>query len=862
MSSAHRTTVRRGSNPISRRASSSTFKFQECDGGDNNSTVGNSEAGSSSGEDSFCQTEMGDTLYFEPRKVYKRGNRSQVRSSLVRVYSENEKGNFDHATGTRLFDDMKHRPVPSLSKIGSSKNCGTSMRHPRRYSMNENKEVAKKRSAVDMQDEYIPEFDFADVVNKWQMEDDENTYGERKNSRDYLPRVQTRDTSVFPSKFMTDVLRNEDWNAFRGNNSESASPNSSYILDSSHAQVDPIPLPNRPGTIPLTDDMNGNIVGSLSDENANTSNNSNNNHNAQLTNPFRRYGSSKVTVTESFNSTSSGSTQFPDNSISVISELSMSAEEVNDLIEKLPRDFLFMPYSSRKKFIVEAVPNKDYKLIMSLIKKFLLRSSKSSSSIGKPSTNGPPNGPRSRHSSVASQYLSSFSPAYVSSVASMHSLRPDDKGMEILGHRLGKVIGFGAWGMIRECFDTQSGAVRAMKIVRFRNNIKVKKLVIREVNIWQELKNDNILRLLKWKMDEDYAMYCLSEKISDGTLYDLVISWGEYTNSKISLRDRCIATIRLSLQVIAALKYMHSKSIVHGDVKLENCLIDKSSNDIAWRVLVCDFGMGCHFGHPGSKSADEWKFLAMHSNEDIISTNRPEGTEFISHLDRQNTSISKRPSISKSQSNLNIHNNGSVSKRSTDSLKSARNRKSLALTTYGVSSVPRHYGPSLTSTRIGNSSTPSLQDTRITSFSFSKLSPTMDMTSPNKNKDKDNKNIGPDPNSHIGSLPYAAPELLEPSPPPLGPSADIWALGVMLFTMLTGKLPFKHEYEPRLRAMIAAGKYDKNFLAAVCFDASGRKKIKFQRTYDAIQGCLMVDMSKRWDLNTVQLALEDDLIRI
>jgi serine/threonine protein kinase len=59
-----------------------------------------------------------------------------------------------------------------------------------------------------------------------------------------------------------------------------------------------------------------------------------------------------------------------------------------------------------------------------------------------------------------------------------------------------------------------------------------------------------------------------------------------------------------------------------------------------------------------------------------------------------------------------------------------------------------------------------------------------------------------------GSLPYAAPELLMAQfSSRVDPAQDIWALGVMLYVMLTGRLPFVDTFDPRLQMKILHGKF-------------------------------------------------------
>ncbi|SCU96115.1 LAFA_0G04368g1_1 [Lachancea sp. 'fantastica'] len=756
-----------------------------------------------------------ETLLSEPAAMYKQGQKSRSRSTLIRVYSENERSNFHDSTGARIYDDLRYRPVHHDGQNGSPTKTSPIdiySKSKRRHSSSaeEERELYRRNLKVsqhsygDMQDEYIPDLDFSNTVSQWQS--DENVLENRGGSG------QRQEQSESPCY--------NNWADYEADVSRSSSMSSSSIVfKSAHAKVGPIPLPQT--SIPMASPtrLRHQDTSTTFDERTPRGsslsfarNRASPNINAQ---PGRLYKRQRSGLDFESPSSPWTATSVIATSFASSNDGRFSAEELTDIIKYLPEDFTSLPYSQRKKILLEQFPNVDYKSMMASIKRAQLTSAKSSTQL---------QSNRSRRGSLASQYLSSFTP-------SSSSYKPDDKGSTIMGYTLGKIIGFGAWGMIRECYKSTAGqseksesstsAVKAIKIVRFKNNGIVKNQVLKEVRMWSKLKHKNILPLLKWQIDESYALYCLTDKIDGGTLYDLVASWGNAKNSTIDLALRSKFTAELGLQVVQGLRYMHSKQIVHGDVKLENCLLTSRQSNDGWTVILCDFGMSSEF-HQRETQAENVG-----------------GSKEFGGDKRKDPSDGSRP-FARSLSN-------SVLK---DTLRRQHRTINHGHGPMGVSSFPKQYGPALSSTNLtGNFVSPN-ELTRASSMESISNSTSMgtDSTPVSPAKDENSHN-------YIGSLPYAAPELLEPTPPSLSPSADVWALGVTLYTMLMGKLLFKHDYEPRLRAMIAAAKYDVRPLEKVC--NANIDKSPSHSLFDAVKGCLVKNVSKRWTLDCIESSLAD-----
>lgn len=113
------------------------------------------------------------------------------------------------------------------------------------------------------------------------------------------------------------------------------------------------------------------------------------------------------------------------------------------------------------------------------------------------------------------------------------------------------------------------------------------------------------------------------------------------------------------------------------------------------------------------------------------------------------------------------------------------------------------------------------------------------------------KTIGPAESSTsiAGSLEYASPELLQSSNGVIDPVVDIWAFGVIVFTVVVGSRPFQDAFTPRIQANIIAGKWDQQSVLGGFDDPKTRQDR--EDALELIKGCLEMNIEKRWTIREI-----------
>jgi len=150
-------------------------------------------------------------------------------------------------------------------------------------------------------------------------------------------------------------------------------------------------------------------------------------------------------------------------------------------------------------------------------------------------------------------------------------------------YAVGDALGEGAFGVVYACTHRKTAAEVAVKMV---DKVETPTEVIRrEAELMKGLQHHNIVRFHAVFFERCFVCIVM-DKYSGGDLVD-----GMQDHLKERGKINCRNIVHISFQMAAAIQYLHSKNIVHRDIKGDNFLIDRLDiTDTQCKIALSDFG--------------------------------------------------------------------------------------------------------------------------------------------------------------------------------------------------------------------------------------------------------------------------------
>ena len=357
-------------------------------------------------------------------------------------------------------------------------------------------------------------------------------------------------------------------------------------------------------------------------------------------------------------------------------------------------------------------------------------------------------------------------------------------------------IGEGAYGKVFKVRNKHNNKLRALKQINvFNMNANKRKKIMREIEILKNLDHIYIIKLYEYYINENY-IYLINELSNEGDLQRKF--W------KIKIFPEFVVKI-IMLQIFNALIYLNEKSIIHGDLKLENILVVNYRNENLKEnkknktnvknadgfIEAIKHDMKIINGKSNDiQKSDTHKNLDTNSINDIHKNVEENQQEQNANFHTTNFKIKKRNFHENDiEKELNLKNKNIINNRKIK-------KEKLYIYNYGIKLID--FGCSQIFTRVKKS----FSDT-------------------------------------IGTLVYCSPEVLLGN---YNKSCDIWSCGVIMYYLLSGHFPFEGVTEEQITNKIMEAKFE--------FDAKHFQNIS-EEAKDLISKCLKYHPNERISIHQV-----------
>ncbi|KDO16207.1 CAMK/CAMKL/AMPK protein kinase, partial [Saprolegnia parasitica CBS 223.65] len=146
---------------------------------------------------------------------------------------------------------------------------------------------------------------------------------------------------------------------------------------------------------------------------------------------------------------------------------------------------------------------------------------------------------------------------------------------------LGKTIGRGTFGKVKAGTHLPTGEKVAIKILEKCRILEVAdaERVAREIKILKRNYHTNVIQLYQ-VIDTAQSIYLIMEYIDGGEMFEHIVK-----NHRIREKD----AVRMFLQIVDGLDYLHRNDVTHRDLKPENLLLHAHPSGLI--VKIVDFGL-------------------------------------------------------------------------------------------------------------------------------------------------------------------------------------------------------------------------------------------------------------------------------
>lgn len=152
---------------------------------------------------------------------------------------------------------------------------------------------------------------------------------------------------------------------------------------------------------------------------------------------------------------------------------------------------------------------------------------------------------------------------------------------QIKQYKLLKTIGKGNFARVMLARHIPTNCEVAIKIIdKTQLNTNSLEKLFREVSIMKVLNHPNIVKLYE-VIETEKTLYLAMEYVSNGEVFEYLVKNGRMKEDVARQKFR---------QIVSAVQYLHSKNIIHRDLKAENLLLDSNLD-----VKIVDFGFSNMF---------------------------------------------------------------------------------------------------------------------------------------------------------------------------------------------------------------------------------------------------------------------------